>query len=357
MRVREKVFTALLMMLSLIVVARPVFAQDENWNWRDGIPKYEEAKVKIVEDGPTLLFSDSPEMVKASGIMYQDRVLGDVRLFFHHVNDTDSLKKIAVIFRNVDKYPAKIEVGRKGISEPDFDYLRAGKEVQKQYFAEHKTENHILLKNSSLEVLTGNGISVMPGQLVTGMLDFSCDKLTEVTVIMLSPEMEISTALKKSKILPPDEGTVLRGTFPLANRLVTLKQSYKPDEDKIIGIVLADNVLDPYARGIDATTGKETINYGNYGVVYDFSYKIKGDPRTNIRFNPWGGWFAGAGAVIKDGREIMTMLPAESTAFGKKGTETIIITSAKGYSDGRIIFSPPGASNLPIRFFFETVKN
>ena len=124
MRFGGKVFTTILMILSVIVFARPVFAQDENWNWQDGIPKYEEAKVAIVEDGPTLLFSDSPEMVKASGIMYQDKVQGDIRLFFHHVNDTDSLKKIAVVFRNVDKYPAKVEIGRKGISQPDFDNER-----------------------------------------------------------------------------------------------------------------------------------------------------------------------------------------------------------------------------------------
>ena len=72
MRFGGKVFTTILMILSVIVFARPVFAQDENWNWQDGIPKYEEAKVAIVEDGPTLLFSDSPEMVKASGIMYHN---------------------------------------------------------------------------------------------------------------------------------------------------------------------------------------------------------------------------------------------------------------------------------------------
>ncbi len=350
-------FLTFFMIFAISVSVKTAFAQDDNWNWREGIPKYEEAKVKIVEDGPTLLFSDSPEMVKACGIMYQDKVQGDVRLFFHHVNDTDSLKKIAVVFHNVDNYPAKIQIGRKGISQPDFDYLRAGKEVQKQYFAENKVQNHVLAKNNYLEVLAGNGISVKPGQLLTGMLDFSCNKLTEVTVIMLSPDIDIPTALKNSKILPPDEGTVLRGTFSLANRLVTLKKSYKPDEDKIIGVVLADNVIDPYARGIDATTGKETINYGNYGVIYDFSYKIKGDPKTNIRFNPWGGWFAGAGAVIKDGNELLTMLPTGSIAFGKKGTETMVITSSKGYSDGRIIFSPPGASNLPVRLFFETIRN
>lgn len=356
MHFRGKFFAVCLFMLSVGVFVRPVFAQEENWNWRNGIPKYEEAKVKIVESGPTLLFSDSPEMVKSSGIMYQDKVVGDVRLFFHHVNDTNSLKKFAVVFRNVDQYPDKIEIGRKGVSQPDLDYLRAGKEVQKQYFSEKNPEIHFLTKNTFKEILTGDGVSVKPGELLTGMLDFSCDKLTEVTVIMFPAEIAVEEALQTLKILPPDEGTVLRGTFPLADRIVTLKKSYKPDEGKVIGVLLADNELDAYARGIDATTGKETINYGNYGIVYDFSYKIKGDPKTNIRLNPWGGWFAGAGSVVKDGKEKLTLFPAESTAFGKTGTETIVVTSAKGYSDGHIFFSPPGASNLPIRFFFETIE-
>ena len=110
MHFRVKVFVGILMVLSMFACDRLVFAQNDTWNWREGIPKYEEAKVEIVEDGPTLLFSDSPEMVRATGIMYQDKVLGDARLFFHHVNDTDSLKKIAVVFRNADKYPDKIEI-------------------------------------------------------------------------------------------------------------------------------------------------------------------------------------------------------------------------------------------------------
>ena len=85
-------FLTFFMIFAISVSVKTAFAQDDNWNWREGIPKYEEAKVKIVEDGPTLLFSDSPEMVKACGIMYQDKVQGDVRLFFHHVNDKKKIK-------------------------------------------------------------------------------------------------------------------------------------------------------------------------------------------------------------------------------------------------------------------------
>ncbi len=50
--------------------------------------------------GGKLLLSDSPEMVTADGIMYQDTVEGDARLFFHHVNATDKARKIVVLLEN-----------------------------------------------------------------------------------------------------------------------------------------------------------------------------------------------------------------------------------------------------------------
>lgn len=49
--------------------------------WDDGVPRYTEAKVIIHEDGPKLLFSDSPEMVQKCGVMYRDTVKGKFRLF------------------------------------------------------------------------------------------------------------------------------------------------------------------------------------------------------------------------------------------------------------------------------------
>ena len=65
--------------------------------WDDGVPRYTEAKVIIHEDRPNLLFSDSPEMVQKCGVMYRDTVKGKFRLFFHHVNDTVSSKRLAIV--------------------------------------------------------------------------------------------------------------------------------------------------------------------------------------------------------------------------------------------------------------------
>ena len=323
--------------------------------WQKDVPDYKEAKVNIMAKGPTLIFSDSPEMVKDIGIMYRDTVSGDSRIFFHHVNDTKSNKRIAVVIKNVDSSPAVVSIGQEGISEPDYDYLKAGKDAQINYFTPQEKKTRVLRTNHYFELINTLGIVTKPGQLVTGMIDFSSRKKVEVTALMLPVEMSLEEALAKLPVLAPDEGNVLRGTFSLADRQVIMDKTY--DGKDVWGVLLADNDEDPYARGIDATTGQDVVNYGNYGIVYGFSYAIENKGRTEIRLNPWGGLFAGAGRVIDGKSDNLVFLPQKETAFGITGKETIVVTSLDGANLGTILFSPPGASNLPVRFFFENVSS
>ena len=106
--------------------------------WDDGVPRYTEAKVIIHEDGPNLLFSDSPEMVQKCGVMYRDTVKGKFRLFIRHVNDTDSSKRLAIVLRRTGMRPALVQLGRNGISDPNRDWLEAGKEAQIRYYGKQK---------------------------------------------------------------------------------------------------------------------------------------------------------------------------------------------------------------------------
>lgn len=62
----------------------------------------EQAQADFVANGPKLLFSDSPETVYNNGILYRDKVEGDVRLFLHHVNGVAGKKKLAVMLKNTD---------------------------------------------------------------------------------------------------------------------------------------------------------------------------------------------------------------------------------------------------------------
>ena len=51
-------------------------------------------------------------MVQKCGVMYRDTVKGKFRLFFHHVNDTDSSKRLAIVLRRTGIRPALVQLGR-----------------------------------------------------------------------------------------------------------------------------------------------------------------------------------------------------------------------------------------------------
>ena len=64
-----------------------------------GVPDYQELRAKVKAEGPKLLFSDSPEMVYETGILYRDTLQGEGRLFFHHVNGTSKLKSLRSLLK------------------------------------------------------------------------------------------------------------------------------------------------------------------------------------------------------------------------------------------------------------------
>lgn len=94
---------------------------------QQGVPDHQQLRAKVKADGPRLLFSDSPEMVYATGILYRDTLQGEGRLFFHHVNGTSKLKKLAILVKNNGLRPASFTVTRSGIDGPSHDYQAVGK--------------------------------------------------------------------------------------------------------------------------------------------------------------------------------------------------------------------------------------
>ena len=99
--------------------------------YRKAPENYQDVNVKVLQSGPTLLFSDSPEMVYENGILYRDIVEGEGRVFFHHVNGTKKQRKLAVLMRPVNKL-ATITWGCRGIGDPDKDYFNDYKELWKK---------------------------------------------------------------------------------------------------------------------------------------------------------------------------------------------------------------------------------
>lgn len=317
---------------------------------QQGVPDYIKLQAEVTAAGPKLLFSDSPEIVYETGILYRDTLKGDGRLFFHHVNGTKTPKKMAVLIKNNGLRPARLTVNRRGIDGPGLDYQAVGKKSQEYYFNDQEIQSKPLGFGESIELLSGKGTVVTTDKLLTGTIDFTSDRLVEVIVLMCEPKTDIEIFADVAEQLPMDEHP-LRGTFTKADLNYKLKRSINTKSGKAYALLLADSETGEYLRGIDATTGEPAENYGNYGVVYNIDYKIKGDKPYELWLNPWGGMFAGVG-VLEHGDERKLINIPQQPAFGHIGDEGYCIARLEANSKGRFTWSPPGASNLPVRLFW-----
>ncbi len=316
------------------------------------------AAASFKADGPTLLFSDSPETVYHNGILYRDKVQGDVRLFVHHVNGVSDNKKLAVMLKNVDQMrPVNYKVTRVGEGAMAVDYLRDGKNAQKMYFddKQQKTQEGTLGFGRSKELLTGKGLILPTDKLYTATIDLHFDRPVEVSVLMCEPKSDLEIYNESAQIQPMDEHP-LRGTFVGADWNYTLKKPIDTSKSQSLRLELA-TAEEGYVKGIDMTTGKPAENYGNYGVVYKVNFKVIGEAPVNFIFNPIGGAFAGYGVLENKtkGERSLIALPEGQVSVGWNVEEAIDIglLNAGEYS---FIWSPPGASNLPVQVIWEAPK-
>ena len=321
------------------------------------------------DTGGTLLFSDSPEYVRESGILYRDTVEGDARVLYYHLNDTAQPKKVAVILET-DADLAIVSVTRGGSSTPSTDYLRVGKATQIAYFDAQQREERIHVTKERPRLLSPamNTTVLAPGELVYGVYDFHTNAPVRVSVVMYGADVDPFAFLRTARILPRDE-VALRGTFHGMDRILSLPRAYYPARDGAVYFPIADNVHDIYRRGIDATDGTPVVNYGNYGILYHIVLPIMGRGQVHCFLSPLGGVYAGAVTAVSDGQSRLIETPASRAYFGdqtlpeppqiaKARTEgLLVLTQYTELADlgtysavhpVTFAYSPPGASNLPV---------
>ena len=330
-------------------------------------------EVTSKDTGGTLLFSDSPEYVDRPGILYQDTVNGEARVLYYHLNNTKVPQKVAVVLENAnseEKYNI-VQVTRGGTAKPSEYYLWVGKNTQRQYFGEKEIDLVLLLKNRKRLLQSGmDEIVLQPGELVYGVYDFKVDHPVKTSVIMYPAKADPVEFIEKAKVLPRDS-VALRGTYKGMDREITSEREYDPERDGIVYIMLADNKLDKYKAGVDATDGSQTTNYGNYGVLYKIAIPVKkGSPKVQYYLSPLGGVYAGI-MTVRRGRSPHTKLIETPEGPGYFGDQTAPEPESvsKAREEGTALFgnnmeladlgcydnsvpncfefSPPGASNLP----------
>lgn len=319
---------------------------------------YKEIKPEFSTNGPTLLFSDSPEMVYHNGILYRDQVEGEVRLFFHHVNAVDGKKKLAVLLKN-DKHlkPVNFEVTRQGIAGKTYDWLSDGKNAEKHYFGKQgNNPKGVLGFGEARELISGYGAVLKTNQLLTGIVDIKLDGPAQLSVMMCDPKADIELFNENASIQPMDEHP-LRGTFPKADWHYRLKHPVKLGPEEHLMVKLASDE-EGFIKGKDATTGLPAEDYGNYGVIYNVDFSVEGNRKVQFIMNPIGGPFAGYGILENKttGKKVLLPLPEKSLYFGSTIEEAMeLAVLEKG--DYRFIWSPPGSGNLPIRLFWRGIPN
>jgi len=315
------------------------------------ILKLPEWQVTSSSFGGKLLLSDSPEMVTSDAILYQDKVEGDVRLFFHHVNSTTSPKRLVVLLENDGPIPANVTVYQYGIGGPGLDWMTIGKTAQTNYLA---GEDMYLVEvpahgAEQLYHVLGD-TEVQPNMLVNGIFDFKADRPVTVKVLMMPTSGDIRKFARQAPVAPPDQYQ-LRGTFEGKDRMLVPLKVYNPSEHGPVALTLADNYLDQYVEGVDATTGAKVVNYGNYGIVYKIFLPSDGQGKIAYFLNPRGGDYAGAmGIKYQHVNGIPVPTPVGRTAFGNDKLTDFAQLGRFGAGDSLwLTFSPPGASNLPVK--------
>ncbi len=357
--------------------------------------KYQDVDVKVLQSGPTLLFSDSPEMVYENGILYKDIVEGEGRVFFHHVNGTKNTRKLAIMMRPVNLWTT-ITWGCRGIGDPDTDYFISARKGQTRYFKEYKESwNKVrkkelaekrdkrtkrakgegpdysfyrkvddlpltnLTRGEYLEVLSQScnrkqaGIRLKPEQLLTGMFDFHANHPVEIVIMMCNLKEDIENFSQQAALLPMDEHP-LRGTYQHADLTYIIKKPFRMKWNQAKALCMADSEDRYYLMGTDRMTGRKTQNHGNYGVIYHLMYRVAGEHPVQLGINPWGGEFHGTGMMISDGKAELLNIPGKSHFFGKGDEVDDVFLHSPNHKrkDAEFIWSPPGASNLPIRVFW-----
>lgn len=318
-----------------------------------------ELEFTIEDFGGKLLFSDCPEYVKEPGILYEDTITGRARVFYYHLNDSHKRRKVAVLLSNVSKKGTLVNVKRAVISERishDSYYYLVGRGVQAVWYSPASERNDIIYVGEANPRLLDekmDNIVLLPQELIEGVYEFETSEPVKVTVLMY-PEKESPTEfLKKAKLLSKENHHPLRGTYDGMNRRIRLKKKYNPRKDGIAYIDIGDGEKDFFREGVDATDGKKSVNYGNYGIDYTIHIEAVGSGKTHYYLTPRGGVFGGVirahfGERGRLSKKFFT--PEDGWNFGVEAETDFIDLGS--YDNDKVLwfdFSPPGAANLPVR--------
>lgn len=288
------------------------------------------------DDDTTLLFSNSPETVNRSGILYKDTVSGKVRMMYSHKNGSSAPKRMYVLVFNGGSETVKITQTKTGSSGPSTDEFTVGQMGLIRYLTSREEKSIYVLPGQTKVLDTGGeGKTLYLNQCVYGMTDMVVEGQATFIFAMEDAGKNVLNTYASLPVLERDMHQ--RGTFAGANRTYHLEMKGSVAKRFVFG----DNLIDRHLNGVDALTGESVVDKGNYGMVY--IVKISAGTRLGILTNPRGGAFMGAG-VLPDG----TVYGIPEKGLIQTSTQAVMNTTLNKNTEEEFIFVPPASSMLPV---------
>jgi hypothetical protein len=332
--------------------------------------------------GGTMIYSGSPENVPAPGVLYEDTLPpGPARLMLYHVNATGENGgtarnlKLSVIAAPADPdRPATVTIRRRAVYGPQNGYFYIGTRASRDLLALPETPEVLSISAPTLldPALESHILHTRAYRtLVEALYDLDVSG-GDVKFTLVAVEEGADTLATYAGLPPAPRGERSpgvwlhdRGTFPNnANKTFSMPTGAYSTANGLTHIRLGGGASDTYGpdewagegtpAGRDAMLNIPSVLRGNWGVVYTIRLRATSPDgrRLAILANPRGGVYAGA-VVNSD-----ALTGAGAFLVPTNGTPMTLSTQAsligrwdpRATPDITILWTPPGASNMPVEF-------
>lgn len=308
------------------------------------ILKYPALLPERLDEPSPMLFSDSPENVPQSGVMYADSVSGAARVLAYHVNTMLVPARMLVLATNGEATPTTVQLQRLGETSASRVVAVLGQASLMDFLRSDSKEQLVLqpgqtvMLYASSPLITGQGLNLMADLVTSGRVNLTL-AMVEDGLLPLNPSSEnLAALLGGLPNLEPDSVHV-RGTFPNAVRNLRVRL------DGAVGrLMLGDGTQDPYMRGVDALTGTTNVLRGNYGMTYRIT--LEGATGAAGAFSPRGGLYSGAITV----NGLLMPLP-DSGVLYRPDSPMLLFRESRG-DLATLEFVPASGSFLPVNLIF-----
>ncbi len=304
------------------------------------------------EDEPIpLLFSDSPEEPKQSGLLYEDAVNGNARLMAYHANGMSSPGRLLVWASNLESTPVSVRVSKFGATSATTVVSTLGRASLLDFLTSSGLESLNLEPTQSAPLYISNALD--PGEGLNLMFDLETSGRTQLSVYFLDETLVtpslgdlngplMLSTLRNMPALARDTSHQ-RGTFYGAVRKIRIDLSQIPTGGAIRQII-GDGNFDPNIVGRDVLTGDSMALKGNFGVTYRVT--LENTRGTVGAIVPRGGPYAGAIKI----NGVYTGLPESGTLY--RNDLPVVMYRANDLNRVELELVPASGSYLPLNFLF-----